>query len=199
VRVENPFFVKANFRVQAESDRVGWTCKASEPAFTIDPFEDCPKELLVTFDPPREARLGDQANCNLAVFGIPEGQQKERLIGGVTMRTFVPKPCRLVASVVDSKGNPVAGARVSFARFSGEIANGQDSTQEEGFHATREISRATDSDGVLSVEITPFVLQTVTVEKAGVGKGSVSFRPHCGVGTARFVLSKEGLKVEEKN
>jgi hypothetical protein len=199
VRVENPFFAKARFRVQAESDKTGWACKVGEPAFVIDPFEDCPKKLRVTFDPPLEARPGESANCKLAVYGIPEGQQKERLIGGVTMRTFVPKPCRLVGSVVDSKGNPIAGARVSFARFSGEAESAQRASQDEEPHVTRATSRVTDADGVLNVEITPSVLQTVTVEKAGVGMGSASFRPHCGVGTVQFVLRKEGVKVIEKN
>ncbi len=194
-RVENPFPVPARFEVKATSDRAGWRCEVSDRAFTLDPFTDCAKDVKVTFDPPLGVRPGEQATCNVAVRGTPQGGER-RLIGGVTVRTYVPRPCRVYGQIVDRAGRPVRGARVTFRRvLSGAKEQRPPVTQTKAASfQKREISVVTDGDGVFSVFITPEVLQTLSVEKAGVGKGKLTLRPACGLGLPRLVLGPKGLQ-----
>jgi subtilisin family serine protease len=185
VRIENPFMVPARFRIQAESDRAGWVCRVSESDFTLDPFADCPRSVHVTFDAPRGTPPGERANCNVAVFARPEGGLAERLIGGVTARTFVPKPCVLEGEVVTPSGAPVSGARIMF-----EKAN-------ETHHSSvkrgpRTAAVTTKLDGSFSVTLPADVVQVVRVEKSGVGKGQALLRVDCGK-RIRYVLSRSGL------
>ncbi len=192
VQIENPFFVPAKIQIQPKSDRDGWVCKISTEGFTHDPFADCPHKLRVTFDPPANARPGDRANCNIAVLATPRGTERARPIGGVTVQTFVPRPCRVVGTVVDAKGNPIRGARLSFAR----------APREEDIEAkaargptTRPVLARTDADGFYSLALTPYVRQIVIVEAPNVGKGQLVLRPECGAGKLNFVLDRDRLRV----
>ncbi len=194
VQVENPFMVPARFKLEAKSDRRGWECRMSDTAFSLHPFADCPKQVRVTFDPPGNARPGERANCDVGVYATPEGTRQPRLIGGVTVQTFIPKPCRVVGIVVDAKGNPVNAAHLIFtppraeARTPGRTEKGP---QEQAGTVT------TDEGGIFSLQTTPFVKQAVTVEKTGLGRGSVEVRAHCGAGTLKLELGPTGVRLVE--
>jgi len=192
VQIENPFFVPARIEIQPKSDRDGWVCKVSTEGFTHDPFADCPHKLRVTFDPPVNARPGDRANCNIAVLATPRGTERARPIGGVTVQTFVPRPCKVVGTVVDAKGNPVRGARLTFARAPRDE---EGETKAAASQAGRPTLARTDADGFYSLALTPFVRQIVTVEAPGVGKGHLVLRPECGAGKLNFVLERDGIHV----
>lgn len=192
VQIENPFFVPARIQVQPKSDRDGWVCKISAEEFTHDPFADCPHKLRVTFDPPANARPGDRANCNIAVLATPRGTERARPIGGVTVQTFVPRPCRVVGTVVDVKGNPIRGARLTFARAPREEEVEAKATRGA---TARPVLARTDADGFYSLALTPYVRQIVTIEAPGVGKGQLVLRPECGAGKLNFVLDREHIRV----
>lgn len=189
VQIENPFMAPARLQIRVKSDREGWQCRVSEDSFTLDPFQDCPRQVEVTFDPPRGVRPGERANCDVAVYGTPKGAQEPRLIGGVTVQTFVPRPCRLVGIVLDPEGNPVRRARLAFSR---------QPVRPEVRVRRRPTTVSTDRDGVFSVRLTPHARHLVTVEKPRVGRGELAVRPICGVGTLKFVLSREGVKIVKK-
>lgn len=180
VRVENPFPVTARFEVRAKSKRDAWACKVSETRFALHPYRDCPKEIEVTFDAPRDARAGERADCEIGIFATPlegEGAGKERLIGGVTVRTFVPKPCRMVGWVRDENGKPIAGAKIQLA----------------GDRERR--AYESDADGVLSLAGTPYKPQTIGIESREFGQQRVEGRLSCGVGSFELVLSKKGARL----
>lgn len=189
VRVENPFMVPARFQIKPKSERAAWACRVNEEAFTLDPFEDCPRQIQVTFAAPPGAGPGDRANCEVAVYATPEGG-KTQLIGGVTVQTLVPRPCRMIGAVVDAQGRPVADALLTFA--------GQaDSSGAAGFRSISEehpVSATTDRDGIFSVELAPLLPYMVVVEKGGTGKGKVLVRPTCGTCAMKFLLGSEGVK-----
>lgn len=192
IQIENPFFVPARIQVQAKSDRDGWVCKISAEDFTHDPFADCPHKLRVTFDPPATARPGDRANCNIGVLATPRGTERARPIGGVTVQTFVPRPCRVVGTVVDVKGNPIRGARLTFARAPREEVVEAKAARGP---VARPVLARTDTDGFYSLALTPYVRQIVTVEAPGVGKGQLVLRPECGAGKLNFVLEREHIRL----
>ncbi len=178
VRVENPFAVPAKFELRAKSQRDRWACKVAETRFELHPYRDCPKEIEVTFDAPRDAKVGERANCDIGIWALPEGARKEVLIGGVTVQTFVPKPCRMVGWVRDEKDKPVAGVRLSFG------------DEREGVKAE------SDADGVVSLAGTPYRPQSVLIESAAYGRHKVEGRLACGVGSFEIVLTKAGARLE---
>lgn len=185
VRVENSLMTPARFEIKAVSDRPGWRCTVSDAAFALDPFTDCARNIKVTFNAPAGTRPGRQANCNVAVYATPKDGER-RLIGGVTVRTYVPRPCRVFGEVVDANGRPVAGARLSTKL----AAPGKAAFQ------PREASAMTNRDGVFSLAIVPDVQQTFTVQRAGVGRGNLTLRPGCGLDLPRLVLTPERLRAE---
>lgn len=190
VQIENPFMVPAAIQIEARSDRAGWDCRISDASFTIDPVQDCPRQVKVTFDPPPGARPGERANCNIAVRATPRGTDRARLIGGVTVQTFVPRPCRFVGTLVDIKGNPLSNARLTFRReAAATVAAGQAATSP----TQRPITVVTDAEGFFSLTATPFIPQLVTAEKPGVGSGQLPVRLECG--TAKFILTRDGLRL----
>jgi subtilisin family serine protease len=182
VRIENPFPVPAKFEVRAKSKRDAWTCKVSETRFTLHPYRDCPKEIEVAFDAPRDAREGDRADCDVGIFATPltGNDSRERLIGGVTVRTFVPKPCRMVGWVRDEKGRSLAGVRVTFA---GTQGSPEPRTYES------------DADGVLSLAGTPYKPQAIGVESRDFGVQRLDGRLSCGVGAFELVLSTKEARL----
>lgn len=175
VQVENPFFVPARFHVAPVSERPGWLCTVDTPDFGIDPFSDCPRDITVTFHAPPFARPGDRARCRVPVFAVLAGLENEgpRLVGGVTIETYVPKRCRLIGTVMGPESKPIAGAMVRF----------------------REDSSETDADGVFSINVTPDIRQKVSVHSKMHGKGEALLSPTCGVGDLRFFLWRGKLEV----
>ncbi len=174
IRVENPFMVPALMEIEAKSHRDGWKCQVKEARFVIDPINDCPKTVRVTYDAPRGSEPGEEADCEVAIFATPRKPGGEReLIGGVTVRTFVPKQCRLIGEVVDEKGRPVPEAVVVF----------EDSKE------------VTDEQGAFIATITPYRLQKVLLHHPRGGEFELETRPVCGVGAMVFVVAEKGVRV----
>jgi subtilisin family serine protease len=194
VRVENPLMTPAHFRVEARSEREGWVCRVNEEEFTLDPFRDCPRQLRVTFDAPRGTPPGEHADCNVAVYATPEGDKKPRLIGGVTVQTFVPKPCQAEGVVLDAMGKPVRAARVEFEK------EAETQAQEPAMQAKpapmpkagRPPVVYTDSSGRFSATLAGEVTYRVQVSKTGAGDGKLLVQFVCGK-PLTLVLGKGGL------
>jgi len=189
VRIENPFMVPAKFEIQAKSDRDGWVCRLSETSFTLDPFQDCPRNIRVTFDAPRGTLPGERANCNVGVLATPRGADRPTLIGGVTVQTFVPKPCPNRGVVVDPQGKPMRGVRLEFAKEP-ELEQGTIRKP-----ATRGISVVTDRNGEFSVTLPAEVSHALTATKSGLGRGHLVVHPKCNDYPLRYELSGGGLRV----
>ena len=145
MRVENPFMVPARFELSAVSDRAGWQCSIDQTTFDLDPFKDCARDVTIEFHAPPGTPVGAQGNCNVAVRGTPQGEREGRLVGGVTVQTFVPRPCKVVGEIVDARGRPIAGARVVVTRAYPKTA----------LRAPRPSARedVTSADGIFAVEI----------------------------------------------
>lgn len=188
MQIENPFMVPARFEVRAKSQRDGWVCKASPETFTHDPLADCPRQVRITYDAPAGVRPGERGNCDVSVFATPQGEAR-RLIGGVTVQTFVPKPCRVVGMIVDVKGEPVPGARVTFERQPRQPGDEPDPRP-----GGPPVVVATDEEGAFTALLTPSVRHLLTVEAQRVGKGQLELRPECGAGDLKLVLDKRELR-----
>ncbi len=185
VRVENSLMAPARFEIKAVSDRPGWRCTVSDAAFALDPFTDCARNVKVAFNAPAGTRPGRQANCNIAVYATPNDGER-RLIGGVTVRTYVPRPCRAFGEVVDVNGRPVAGAHIWT-----KLASPGKAT-----FPHREGMVMTNRNGVFSLSIVPDVPQVFSVQRMGVGRGKLTLRPGCGLDLPQLVLTAEGLHAE---
>jgi hypothetical protein len=176
VEIRNPFPVPAVMELEARSNRDGWRCHLEDTRFVLDPMKDCPRTVEVTFDAPQGAREGEYADCDLGVFATPRTEQGERrLIGGVTLRTFVPERCRVVGQVVDARLAPLPGVTVAFG---------------EG------VTTKTDEEGIFSAELTPYRPQAVTVAGRRFERRKAELRLQCGVGL-RLVLTGRQLEVEQ--
>ncbi len=181
VRVENPFWMPATFRVEAKSRRENWECRVSEAEFDLDPFLGCPKTIQVDFNAPPDAQPGDVADCDVAVWGIVEELDKQELIGGVTVRTFVPRECRMVGQIVGYRGQPIEGVSLSFhERPEREIGS---RPQSELPPTGRPVATATsDVEGIFDVELRPSLPYVVMVEHGSAGRHQLLARPSCDVG-----------------
>jgi hypothetical protein len=177
VRVENPFMVPARFETRVKSRREGWKCLVKEVNFTQGAFE-CPHTLHINFEAPKGTELGQQGDCEVGVYATPHGTEKAQLIGGVTARTIVPKPCHFTGSVVGVAGEPLSGARLVFQMEDAEVAGG------------RPVKATTDGEGNFTIVLTPYRHYRVLIEKEGTGKAEVSLQPICG-DCLRFVLIKD--------
>lgn len=183
MEVESPFPTKAKFELRPKSRREGWVCRVSERTFTLDPAVDCPRKVKINFDPPKGTQPGERADCSIAVYGAPEGEDL-RLIGGVTAQTFVPVPCRIVGAVVDGNGNPLPKVKLEF-----EVsAEARESPSHKDIPATAAV---TDDSGNFEITLAPEVERLVTVEGAA-GKGQILLTPVCGQ-PMRFVLTPKGV------
>jgi serine protease AprX len=184
VRVENPYFETAHMTVDVKSNRAGWTCKIQDKdkKFDMGPF-DCPHEVTVTYDAPAGAKADEKADCDVQISATTKSRPKIAAIGGVTTRTFVPRPCKLVGMVFGPDRKPVAGAKLVFTwdRNKKEVVKGE-----------------TDAEGIFSTTVTPFIAQTVEVERPGVGKGVVHLTPTCGAGGLQIELGREGASIRDR-
>jgi subtilisin family serine protease len=91
LRVENPLDVPARMELRAQGGREGWTCRVDTPPFVMDPFDDPARTARVRFDAPPNAPPGASASCTVELWAAPlSGRDGPRLVGGVTLRTFVP-------------------------------------------------------------------------------------------------------------
>ena len=179
--------VPAQFTVAPSSEREGWPCTVDTPQFRIGGAEDCPKTVQIDFNAPRNSRFGDRANCNVAVYAKPDGAADSVLIGGVTVQTYVPRPCRIIGQIVDPAGRPLGGVRLTFRKT---LPAGLLPASWE-----RERSKKTDRDGVFDLDVLPDAHQTLQASLRGVGDFTIAVVPHCGVGTIRLELSKDGLRL----
>lgn len=192
LHVENHFFTTTQYQVQARPDRAGWTCRVTPATFTMAP-DDCPADVQVQFNAPAGAAPGQAARCQVAVYATP-GKKERKLIGGVTVETYVGKPCITRGEVVTPEGRPVAGARVRITSDATAGETRDPNKQPRGAsNANGTITAETDVDGVFTVSMTPGISHTFTVEKAGVGKGETKLIPACGLGLPWLALSDKGL------
>ena len=190
LRVENPLFVPARLDVEARSQRAGWTCRVSDRSFTLDPFTDRAREVTINFDAPARSRVGQQADCDVAVYATAMDGRERRLVGGVTVRTFVPRVCRAYGELVDQDGRPVAGASVRVGRVKA-------GTPESGkANIGSSVSVSTDRDGVYNLAVASGARHRFTVQKRGVGNGTLVLRPGCGLAVDRLVLGQDGLRAK---
>ena len=192
MRVENPLFVAAKMDVVQKSRRSGWQCDVvGDTSFPLDPFKDCAHDVTITFNAPKGATAGEYADCDVAVYATPiEGGGERRLVGGVTVRTFVPRICKARGQVVDVKGRPLAKAQVHIVMVpSGEPKDG-------GPIKPIDTTVYTDDDGVYTAQIAGDARHLFTVDKADVGHGEIMLRPGCGLEIPRLTLSKEGLNAD---
>lgn len=187
LRVENPYMAPARFHVVAASERPEWPCSANPSVFDLGGPDDCPKNVEVIFRAPRTAPPGARANCNVSVFATRPGQLDSTLIGGVTVQTFVPRPCRLIGQVVDRDGMPLRGVRLFFTR---EVPRGILRAPWE-----RERRATTDRDGVFDLDALPDAHQMLRVVLSGVGEWTIPIKPRCGVGTLRLQVWRDGIRL----
>lgn len=163
-----------------KSQRPGWVCRVSDPAFSLDLAVDCPRTTKINFDAPKGTLPGERANCDIGVYGAPEGQEL-RLIGGVTAQTYVPVPCGMIGVIVDENGSPVPNAKLTFVVAPTE--------KESPSHQNIPITTAIPNQfGNFSATLTPDVQRLISIE-AKVGKGQVLVIPRCGQ-PMRFVISR---------
>ncbi len=192
VRVENRFGVPARFELVATSQRKGWACEADQAAFDLDPHA-CARKVRVAFEAPAGTRKGETGRCDVAVYATPKGGERT-LVGGVSVGTYVPRPCRVSAWVVDAKGRPLRGAKITFLRLA---PNSQATKQQYAADKRRPrwypVSTTTGRDGTFVLPLTPDVLQQLTI-KASVGGGTLTLRPGCG-GMARIVVHAKTIEM----
>ena len=187
VRVENPFMVPARFEVRVKSRRDDWKCTADVTTFTMGAF-DCPHEMQVEYVAPVATKPGEHGDCDVGVYATPQGTEKPVLIGGVTVETLMPKPCRFVGTVLSAAHDePLAGAVLLF-----------EAVNLEGERMKMEpVKTQTDGDGTFTVVLEPYRHYRVLIEKEGVGRGEVSIQPLCG-DCLTFVLDQKTARAASR-
>jgi hypothetical protein len=180
MRVENPFAMPAAFRIEPKSLREGWDCRCAvqDREFELHPYRDPPRIIQITFDPPKDAKPGERADCDVSVYAKQKGKDKEELIGGVTVQTFVPKPCRMVGWIKDQWGKAIPGANVII-----------DEKQQR-------IEATSDKDGFVSFEGIPYRLQTIIVSTEKYDEQKTEARFYCGAGTFEVLVTDKSIEIE---
>lgn len=182
IRVENPFTVPAVFQIRATSLRDGWDCRVQDEGFKLHPYLDPPRMVQINFDPPQDAKPGERADCDVAVYARPQGKKKEKLIGGVTVQTFVPEPCRMIGWIRDQHGRAIPGA---------EVRIGQKPQQKKA---------VSDREGFISFEGIPYRPQLISVVTRKITgeeiKARTEARLYCGAGTFEMVVADNELTIE---
>jgi hypothetical protein len=196
LRVENPFLVPAKITLKAKSDHKTWKCSLSEDSFTIDPLRDCPRNVRIEFDAPAGARPGESANCNIEVTARPRGG-KAIVIGGVTTQTYVPKPCRIVGTIVDAAAQPLDGVKV-IARPSPKALVAFDDYGDAAAAARAprgdepDIEFVTDEHGVFAVRATPDIPHVLEVSHNGL-RATALVRLRCGTNNRNLALTRDQI------
>jgi hypothetical protein len=139
----------------------------------------------VAFDPPPSANRGEEADCRVAVYARPLGATDSSLVGGVTARTVVPKPCKLKGVVVDRQGNAVSKARLMFRRLE---AHGESTAGGGG-------KPMTDVKGEFQQELSSYVPYEITVDAGARGSGTMRFKWWCGDSRLTFEVGEKSLRV----
>jgi len=62
--------------------------------------------------------------------------------------------------------------------------------------ATTGVSVTTNSEGVFTVPVAPGARHLITIEKSGVGRGTITLRPGCGLDLPKLVLTSKGVRAE---
>ena len=178
-RIENPLMAPARMDLTPTSTRPGWRCTVDQPTFTLDPFTDCPRQVRISFDAPPGAPPGATADCHVALTATPLGSATPQPAGGVTVRTFVPQPCRVIGSIWTPDGAPVAKARLSFTRVR---ENGEPLHEKPG-------QAVSEKDGIFSVALGGGVSYAIRIA-ADAGSRPVIVKAECGPGTVRLVWDR---------
>ena len=179
LRVENPFPVPATFWIEPKSLRDDWKCLVDNKKFELHPYLDPPEIVQITFDPPEDAREGERCDCDVYVYAKRKGENKRIFVGGVTVHSFVPEPCRIIGWIRDDKGKPIERAKI--------ILKSERQT----------IEALSDNYGFVSFEGTPYLLQSVTVI-TDMGKQSAKEKKrfYCGAGTFEMLVTENDLTIE---
>jgi len=165
----------------------GWRCTVDQPTFTLDPFTDCPRQVRIRFDAPPGAPPGATADCHVALTATPLGSATPQPAGGVTVRTFVPQPCRVIGSIQAPSGAPVAKARLSFTRVS-----------ESGERLREKPAEAvSEKDGIFSVTLGAGASDAIRIAADARGR-PVIVKAECGAGTVRLVWDRRALYEAEE-
>jgi hypothetical protein len=189
-KIENPLMVPAAIHIKAVSDSDSLKCSVGEKsAFMLNPWQDCPRKMNVAIERPEALVPGDESICDIGVYATPEGSNRPLLIGGVTMKIVVPKPCRMVGQVVDSKNFPVRKATLSVSL----TPDAQEIRDPSLLEPT--IDAVTDDDGMFSIALPASVNYTIRVEHPNIGQGVIHHRLNCGLLRHKLVLSREGVKL----
>lgn len=194
MRVENPYMVPARFNIEAKSRREGWRCRVSQEEFEIHPFMECPRKIGIEYHAPPGAQPGEAADCDVAVWATREDIDKTELIGGVTVRTYVPKACRMVGQLVGYRGNPIADARLSF--FGLPVRRIDERPRQERMPDDEPIATATsDADGLFTMELQPLLPYDLVVDHKRFGRHQLQIKPTCELGALRISLTEKNIKL----
>jgi len=98
-RVENPLPDAALIHLEVEVEG-GWTWTLSDNDFTLHPWEDCPRRVMLTAIPPAGAPPGDQAIFHVYAHATSEGGF-DGVIGGVSAQAYIPQPTAAYVYLTD--------------------------------------------------------------------------------------------------
>lgn len=186
VQIENPFMEPARMEIVALSNRASWQCHVSDPIFDLDPFQDCPRQIEVTFNAPAGASVGERASCDVSVFATVRSAEQRVLVGGVTVETFVPKPCRMVGMVVDQNDKPIRNLRLRFTPTR-EFVSGFPRRQ-------RSLLVRTDDEGIFQIQLKPFLPYEVIAQTITERRARLVVAPECGIRSLQLVLDETGFR-----
>jgi hypothetical protein len=182
MEVNNTMLEPSHFEVIAKSRRAGWACAVDQVAFDLDAFVDCPRRVAISFRAPAHTPVGQRAQCDVAVFATPRAG-KRIPVGGVSVITYVPKPCLVDGRVVGTDGQPLAGASIRL-------------TATEAEHAGTAAVTRSDSDGLFKLTTLPGVVQELRVTPANGRSRSLLLQPECGPSLPRVVVGKGSLTLD---
>jgi len=182
MEVNNTLFVPAHFEIVATPSRANWVCTVDQPQFDLAPFTDCPRQVNIALRAPRNAAVGQRAQCQVAVYATPANGER-RSVGGVTVESYVPRKCPIRGQLVDPTGRPLARAQIEL-------------TATEPDHAGLSSRAVSDAEGFFVITTLPDVLQRLRVRATAGLSGELTLRPMCGPSLPRVVVGKESLRLE---
>lgn len=167
VRIENPYAEPAIAFLEPRSRRENWDCFANQQDLNLGGWRHRPPTIEVSFLAPVESAPGERERCDLFVYAGKQGDdsQARRLIGGVTLETYVPIPCQVAGVLQGPRGSPLSGFEIRFRpqrRPNGERQ-----------------AVVTDSDGRFEARLMPEIQQVVRVTPRGGGAVDKTLRVDC--------------------